>query len=62
MSKVVKPKLIPKLDFTKGITKENSTTVIMPTILKSRENVIEALEKLEVYYLANKSDNLYFTL
>ena len=62
LSKIVKPKLIPKLDFTKGIPKENSTMVIMPTILKSKENVIEALEKLEVYFLANKSENLYFTL
>ena len=26
------------------------------------EALMEALEKLEVYYLANKSDNLYFTL
>ena len=62
LSKTVKPKLIPKMDFTEGITKENATMVIMPTILKSRENVIETLEKLEVYYLANKSENLYFTL
>ena len=62
LSKIVKPKLIPKLDFAKGIPKENSTMVIMPTILKSKENVIEALEKLEVYFLANKSENLYFTL
>ena len=62
LSKTVKPKLIPKMDFTKGIPKENSTTVIMPTILKSKEDVLEALEKLEIYYLANKSRNLYFTL
>ena len=62
LSKIVKPKLIPKIDFTEGITKENSTMVIMPTILKSKENVKELLEKLEVYYLANKSNNIYFTL
>ena len=62
LSKIVKPKLIPKLDFTDGITKENCTMVIMPTILKSKENVKELLEKLEVYYLANESKNIYFTL
>ncbi len=62
LSKNVKPKLIPKLDFTNGIPTEFSTMVIMPTILKSKENVEEFLEKLEVYYLANKSENIYFTL
>ena len=62
LSKIVKPKLIPKIDFTDGITKENITMIIMPTILKSKKNVEEQFEKLEVYYLANKSDNLYFTL
>ena len=62
LSKTVKPKLIPKIDFTDGIPKEYSTMVIMPTILKSKENVQEYLEKLEVYYLANKSENIYFTL
>ena len=62
LSKNVKPKLIPKLDFTDGIPKEYTTMVIMPTILKSKENVKEFLEKLEVYYLANKSKNIYFTL
>ena len=62
LSKIVKPKLIPKLDFTKGITKENATMVIMPTILKSKEHVKELLGNLEVYYLANKSENIYFTL
>ncbi len=62
LSKTVKPKLIPKLDFTKEIPKEYATMVIVPTILKSKENVKELLEKLEVYYLANKSENIYFTL
>jgi len=62
LSKNVKPKLIPKIDFTDQIPKEFATMVIMPTILKSKENVHEYLEKLEIYYLANKSENIYFTL
>ena len=62
LSKIVKPKFIPKIDFTDGIDKENTTMVIVPTILKSKENLKELFEKLEIYYLANKSDNLYFTL
>lgn len=62
LNKIVKPKLIPKIDFSNGIDKENSTIVVIPTILKSKEKVKELTRKLEVYYLANKSDNLYFAL
>ena len=62
LSKTVKPKLIPKIDFLNGIDEENSTMVVIPTIVKSKEKVQELMEKLEVFYLANKSENLYFCL
>ena len=62
LSKTVKPKLIPKLDFSNGIDKENTTMVVIPTIVKSKEKVQELMRKLEVFYLANKSKNIYFTL
>ena len=62
LSKTVKPKLIPKMDFSNGINKENSTMVVIPTIVKSKEKVKELMRKLEVYYLANQSKNIYFTL
>ena len=62
LSKTVKPTLIPKLDFTSGIDEENSTFVIIPTIIKSKEKVKDMMKNLEIYYLANKSPNLYFAL
>ena len=62
LNKSVKPKALPKLDFTKGIPKEYSTFVVIPTIINSKEKVMELIRKLEVYYLANKSENLYFAL
>ena len=62
LGKVVKPKLIPKMDFLEGIDKENATMVVIPTIIKSKEKVQELFRKVEVYYLANKSENLYFTI
>ena len=62
LSKAVKPTLIPKLDFTSGIDEENSTFVIIPTIIKSKEKVKDMMKNLEIYYLANKSPNLYFAL
>ena len=62
LNKTVKPKLIPKIDFSNGIDKENTTMVVIPTIVKSKEKVAEMFQNLEVYYLANKSENIYFTL
>ena len=62
LSKIVKPKPIPKLDFSNGIDKDHKTMVVIPTILKSKEKVKELVRKLEVFYLANQSENIYFTL
>ena len=62
LSKIIKPKIIPKLDFNEGIPKDYSTFVVIPTILNSKEKVKELIKKLEVYYLANKSENIYFAL
>ena len=62
LGKFVKPKPLPKLAFQNGIPEEYSTMVIIPTIVNSKEKVIELFKKIEVYYLANKEENLYFTL
>ncbi len=62
LGKMVKPKLIPKMNYMKGIPEDKKTMVIIPTILKTSNKVEELVKKLEVYYLANKSENIYFTL
>ena len=62
LGKVKTPTRIPKISYEDGIPKEASTFVVIPTILKSEAKVKEMFDKLEVYYLANKSENLYFAL
>ena len=62
LSKIVKPKPIPKMDLYNGIQKEDSTMVVIPTIIKDAKKVKELMKKLEVFYLANKSKNIYFCL
>jgi len=62
MGKVKKPVRIPKISYEDGIPEEQATFIVIPTILKSEEKVKEMFRKLEVYYLANKSENLYFAL
>ncbi|MFZ3171371.1 MAG: glucoamylase family protein [Carboxydocellales bacterium] len=56
------PTLLPKLELKEGISEENSTMVIIPTLLPNAKRVMELLEKIEINYLANKADNLYFAL
>ena len=60
--KLKRPTHIPKLDYEKAINKDNKTIVVIPTILGSANRVKNLLEQLEVYYLANKCEDLYFAL
>lgn len=62
ISKNVKPRHIPKVELEDGISKESSTMCIIPTSINSVDDVKDIFEKMEVYYLANKSENLFFTL
>ncbi|HVF49440.1 MAG TPA: glucoamylase family protein [Pyrinomonadaceae bacterium] len=56
------PRLLPKLDPRAGIPPDALTMVVVPTMLTSEATVAELLEKLEVHYLANADENLYFAL
>ena len=62
IQKLVKPKSLPKMDYTSKIPSDSSTMVVIPTIVTSTKKVQEVFEKLETFYLMNKSSNLYFTL
>ena len=62
LGKVIKPKLIPKMDLQNGVPKEDATFVVIPTIITKEEKLKEMMKKLEVYYIANKSENIYFAL
>lgn len=53
---------LPKIDFSKGVDKDNTTMIVIPTIIKNKTKIDDMFLALEKYYLANKSSNLYFTL
>jgi cyclic beta-1,2-glucan synthetase len=59
---LVKPKLLPKLDFSSGIPEAYRTLVAVPCLLINRQNIKELLEGLETRYLANPGANLHFAL
>lgn len=50
------------MDFSLGVPKECATMIVVPSIVKNAADVKRLFEKLEVYYLANKSENIYCTL
>lgn len=62
LGKLVKPNKIPKLDLEKGVPEDLSTFIVIPSIVSSKEKVQKLMQNLETYYIANKSNNLYFAL
>ncbi|MCK9479512.1 MAG: hypothetical protein M0R40_08460 [Firmicutes bacterium] len=53
---------IPRLDLTDGIDKEHATFVVISALLPNEKHAKDLAEKLEIYYLANKHENVYFGL
>ncbi|MGH7652117.1 MAG: GH36-type glycosyl hydrolase domain-containing protein [Gemmatimonadaceae bacterium] len=57
------PRILPKLELRDdGIPEEYMTAVVVPTLLSSVHGVEEALEHIEVQYLANRDPNLQFAI
>jgi hypothetical protein len=56
------PRTVPRLDFRKGIPEEYATVVAVPALLTSKPQVEHLVRALEIRYLGNKDDNLYFAL
>ena len=56
------PKVLPKLDFAKGIPAECTTMVVVPTLLTSEEQMKRAVRDLEIRFLGNRDANLHFAL
>ncbi len=59
---LVKPRLLPRLDFSAGISGPCRTMVVVPTMLKSLAEVDRLLESLEIHHLANQDHRLHFAL
>ena len=59
---LVKPRLLPRLDYSTGIAPGCRTMVAVPTLLTSAEGIEHLLGTLEIHYLANRDPNLYLAL
>ncbi len=59
---IVKPRRLPRMNFEHEIPSEFTTLVTVPTLLTNTQSVEELLEGLEVRFLANRQENIYFSL
>jgi len=59
---LVKPSLLPRMDYSSGIPVDCRTIVVVPTLLTSLEGVDHLIETLEIHHLANRGQNLHFAL
>ncbi len=60
--KALRPEILPRFDFAKTVDVDNVSYVVMPTIISSIEKLDAMLNKMEMTYLANRSDNIYYML
>jgi cyclic beta-1,2-glucan glucanotransferase len=58
----LRPRRLPRLDFSGGIPDEFSTLVVVPSLLLNEKEVRHIVEALEVRYLGNRDPNLHFAL
>ncbi|HEY3595321.1 MAG TPA: hypothetical protein VGL13_15650, partial [Polyangiaceae bacterium] len=59
---LMSPRGLPELDFRHGIPADCRTFVVVPMMLTSAREIDEAIEALEVRYLANQDPHLHFAL
>jgi len=62
VSAILKPRALPKLDFSEGVPDDCKTLVAVPTLLLNERQVRDLVEELEVRSLANRDRNIHFAL
>src|SRR5207247_5940945 len=56
------PRLLPKIDLSKGMPAEARTMVAVPVIFNDEATVTALIDRLEIAYLANQDEHLHFDL
>ena len=59
---LVRPDLLPRMDYSLGIPHESATFIVVPSMLGSEAVIDDLVEALEVRFLSNKEENLHFAL
>jgi len=61
-SVMVPPPQLPRLDFSSGIPPDARTLIVVPGMLTGDDAIERLVEDLEIRFLANRADGLYFGL
>ncbi|MDK2829808.1 MAG: cyclic beta,2-glucan synthetase, partial [Clostridium butyricum] len=61
-TRISRPVILPKLELENGIPENETSMVVIPTLLPNEERVRQLVSQLEVFYLANREKNLFFAL
>jgi cyclic beta-1,2-glucan synthetase len=59
---LVKPNLLPRMDYSGEIPQSSSTMVVIPAMLTTVTEIENLVESLEVRFLANRKEHLHFGL
>jgi cyclic beta-1,2-glucan synthetase len=59
---LLRPEILPKLDFAEGVPDDCVTLVAVPTLLLNETQVRHLVQDLEVRYLGNHDRNVHFAL
>jgi cyclic beta-1,2-glucan synthetase len=59
---LVRPGMLPRMDFSEGIPEEARTLVVVPAMLTTAYDIEDLVESIEVRFLANKDEHLHFAL
>ncbi|SDD80620.1 cyclic beta-1,2-glucan synthetase [Sphingomonas sp. YR710] len=62
VTRLVPPKVLPKLDFENGIAAGSETAVVMPVIVAHPADATRILLRLESHFLSNPDPSLHFVL
>jgi len=59
---LVKPNLLPRMDYSAGIPQSSITLVVIPAMLTTVTEIENLVEALEVRFLANRKEHIHFGL
>lgn len=59
---LVKPKALPRMNYSKGIPENDRTLVVVPAMLSSEAGIESLIDALEIRYLGNRDIHLQFVL
>lgn len=62
IARIVRPNILPKMDYKKGLPEKYRTLVVIPTLFNSEKGIQKELEKLEIHFLANTDPQIAFGL